>query len=305
MEVGTEGFVAIVNPAAGNGRCGKLAPAALERLRSQGVALEVHETRAPGEAVELARRAHERGKTRFIAVGGDGTAFEILNGLDRALATNGHSKRLQLGFLPLGTGNSFLKDFGDGDVEHGTAALMANRRRTCDVLRLAHTGGVTHSLNLLSFGFVADICTITNAHFKALGAGGYGLGVITALAKLHARPLRMRVDQGQVWEQDMVFVSICNSRFTGGRMMMAPYADTGDGELDIVVCGAMDRRTLITTFPKIFSGRHVHHHQITAARARSIEFFEAQPIDLMIDGEVLRRQPTRIDVLPQAVDVLV
>ncbi|HET6334087.1 MAG TPA: diacylglycerol kinase family protein [Polyangiales bacterium] len=294
-----------MNPAAGNGKCGKLARAALERLRSRGVALEVHETTAPGDASKLAKRAQEQGKSRFLAVGGDGTAFEILNGLSSALAQNGHSQRLQLGFLPLGTGNSFLRDFGAGDIEHATEALVADRRRTCDVLRLEHTEGVTHSLNLLSFGFVADICSITNSRFKALGAGGYGLGVITALAHLHTRPLRMRVDRGELWEQDIVFVSVCNSRYTGGRMLMAPYADTGDGQLDIVVCGAMDRRTLLSTFPKIFSGQHVHHHQITAARARSIELFESQPIDLMIDGEVLRRQPTKIEVLPRALDVLV
>ena len=72
----------------------------------------------------------------------------------------------------------------------------------------------------------------------------------------------MRVDRGELWEQDMVFVSVCNSRYTGGNMLMAPYADTADGELDIVVCGAMDRRTLLATFPKIFSGRHVHHHAV-------------------------------------------
>jgi YegS/Rv2252/BmrU family lipid kinase len=294
-----------VNPAAGNGKCGKLARAALERLRSRGIALEVHETAAPGDASKLAKRAQEQGKSRFLAVGGDGTAFEILNGLSSALGQNGHSQRLQLGFLPLGTGNSFLRDFGAGDIEHATEALVAGRPRTCDVLRLEHTEGVTHSLNLLSFGFVADICSITNSRFKALGAGGYGLGVITALAHLHTRPLRMRVDRGELWEQDMVFVSVCNSRYTGGRMLMAPYADTGDGQLDIVVCGAMDRRTLLATFPKIFSGQHVHHHQITSARARSIELFEAGPIDLMIDGEVLRRQPTKIEVLPRALDVLV
>jgi diacylglycerol kinase (ATP) len=294
-----------VNPAAGNGKCGKLARAALERLRSRGIALEVHETAGPGDASKLAKRAREQGKSRFLAVGGDGTAFEILNGLSSSLAQNGHSERLQLGFLPLGTGNSFLRDFGAGDIEHATEALVAGRRTTCDVLRLEHTEGVTHSLNLLSFGFVADICAITNSRFKALGAGGYGLGVITALAHLHTRPLRMRVDQGELWEQDIVFVSVCNSRYTGGRMLMAPYADTGDGQLDIVVCGAMDRRTLLATFPKIFSGQHVHHHQITSARARSIELFEAEPIDLMIDGEVLRRQPTKIEVLPRALDVLV
>jgi YegS/Rv2252/BmrU family lipid kinase len=303
--VGTDSFVAIVNPAAGNGRCGKLAPAALERLRARGLTFEVFETAAPGDASRFARRAYEQGKTRFVAVGGDGTAFEIVNGLTPALAQNGHGPRLQLGFLPLGTGNSFLRDFGNGHLQHATEALVANRRRTCDVLRLAHTEGVTHSLNLVSFGFVADICSITNAKFKALGAGGYGLGVLSALATLHSRPLRMRVDRGELWEQDVVFVSVCNSRYTGGRMLMAPYADTSDGQLDIVVCGAMDRRTLLTTFPKIFSGRHVFHRLITSARARSIELFETAPIDLMIDGEVLRRQPTRIDVLPHALDVLV
>lgn len=294
-----------MNPAAGNGRCGKLARAALERVRARGIAFEVFETTGPGDASRFAKHAHEQGKAHFLAVGGDGTAFEIVNGLSGALAQNGHTQRLTLGFLPLGTGNSFLRDFGSADVEHATEALVANRRRTCDVLRLVHTEGVTHSLNLLSIGFVADICSITNARFKALGAGGYGLGVLTALAHLHTRPLRMRVDRGEVWEQDMVFISVCNSRYTGGRMMMAPYADTGDGQLDIVVCGAMNRRTLLSTFPKIFSGRHVHHRAIISARARSIELFEPEPIDLMIDGEVLRRQPTRIEVLPRALDVLV
>jgi diacylglycerol kinase (ATP) len=294
-----------VNPAAGNGRCGKLASAALEHVRSRGIQLEVHETTGPGDASRFAKHAFEQGKTHFLAVGGDGTAFEILNGLAAPLAQNGHAPRLKLGFLPLGTGNSFLRDFGSGDIEQATEALVTNRSRTCDVLRLVHTEGVTHSLNLLSFGFVADICAITNQRFKAFGPGGYGLGVLTALATLHTRPLRMRVDRGELWEQDMVFVSVCNSRYTGGRMLMAPYADTGDGQLDIVVCGAMDRRTLLSTFPKIFSGRHVHHHAIISARARSIELFEPEPIDLMIDGEVLRRQPTKIEVLPRALDVLV
>jgi diacylglycerol kinase (ATP) len=103
----------------------------------------------------------------------------------------------------------------------------------------------------------------------------------------------------------MVFLSVCNSRFTGGSMMMAPYADTGDGLADLIVCGAMDRLTLLTTFPKIFRGHHVYHHQISASRARSIEFFESAPIDLMIDGEVLNHTPKRIDVRPAALDVFV
>jgi YegS/Rv2252/BmrU family lipid kinase len=301
-------FVAIVNPAAGSGRCRGLAKAALDRLRSQGVVLEACETRGPGDASRLAERAYADGSRQFIAVGGDGTAYEILNGLGAALApaaSGSPNARATLGFLPLGTGNSFMRDFGQADVEQAVTAIVTNRRRACDVLRLETTESVIHSLNLLSFGFVAEICSITNARYKALGTPGYGLGVVTALARLHTIPLRMRLDDGPLWEQDMVFVSVCNSRFTGGSMMMAPYADTSDGQLDVVVCGAMDRRTLLATFPKIFSGRHVYHHAITAARARRIEFFESAPLDLMIDGEVVRAQPTRMDVLTSAIDVLV
>ena len=294
-----------MNPAAGNGRCGQLAAAALAELREQGVEVEVRETRAPGDATQLARAAAQEGRRRFIAVGGDGTSFEILNGVAEHLGAADPARRVSLGFLPLGTGNSFLRDFGAGDTKQSIAALVERRSRSCDALRLEHEAGVIHSLNLLSLGFVAEICSVANRRFKRLGSAGYGLGVVTALATLSSRPTRLRVDDSQTWEQAMVFLSVCNSRFTGGKMMMAPYADTSDGQADVIVCGAMDRLTLLSTFPKIFRGHHVYHHQISASRCRSLEFFETEPIDLMIDGEVVRHQPKRLDVCPAALDVFV
>ena len=101
-----EAYFTIVNPAAGGGRCGKLAARALEQLRAAGLTLEVRETRAPGEATVHACGAYAEGFRKFIAVGGDGTSFEIVNGLFPDAATQG---RASLGFLPLGTGNSFLR----------------------------------------------------------------------------------------------------------------------------------------------------------------------------------------------------
>jgi diacylglycerol kinase (ATP) len=301
----SESFIAIVNPAAGGGRWGRQAAAALEALRARGVVVEVRETRAAGEATAIAKHELAAGRRRFIAVGGDGTAFEIVNGLRDRLGERDPKQRVSLGFLPLGTGNSFLRDFGRGDATQAIEALVAGRRRACDVLRLEHDAGSLDYLNLLSFGFVAEICALANRRFKRFGASGYGLGVIAALSALRSRPLRMRVDAGPDWEQPMVFVSVCNSRFTGGSMMMAPYADTSDGLADIVLCGAMTRLTLLTTFPKIFRGQHVHHHLISASRARSIELFEPAPIDLMIDGEVIRHAPKRVDVQHAALDVYV
>jgi diacylglycerol kinase (ATP) len=300
-----DSFLAIVNPAAGHGRAGKLAKTEIERLQSRGLAVVVRETGAPGDATRMADNALREGFRRFIAVGGDGTGFEVVNGLSSHLGTKDPAQRVSLGFLPLGTGNSFLRDFGAGTVEHATEALLQRRKRSVDAVKLTHSSGVLHFINLLSFGFVADVCAVTNRRFKLLGQAGYGLGVVATLAGLHTRPLRMRVDGGAPWEQDVVFVSINNSKFTGGNMMMAPYADASDGMLDIVVCGKMSRATLLETFPKIFSGHHVHHHAVTASRARLIELFEGEAIDLMIDGEVIREKPQRVECLHDALDVWV
>ncbi len=118
-------FFAIVNPAAGGGRCGNLAAAALERVRAAGMELEVAATTRAGEATALAREAYARGVRNFLAVGGDGTAFEIVNGLFPEAQTEG---RAALGFLPLGTGNSFLRDFTTRGVEHTIEALAERRR---------------------------------------------------------------------------------------------------------------------------------------------------------------------------------
>lgn len=298
-------FAAIINPVAGGGRCGQHAPAALARLSARGVSVEPHYTRAPGDATQITAELVRSGIRRFIAVGGDGTSFEIVNGLSSQLEQTDPEERVSLGFLPLGTGNSFLRDFGPGDADSAIEALAQGRSRPCDVMRLEHEAGELHYLNLLSLGFVAEICALTNRHFKRLGPSGYGLGVIVALAQLHSRIVRMRTDGETPWEQAMVFVSVCNSRYTGGSMMMAPFADTADGLADVIVCGPMSRLTLLKTFPKIFRGDHVHHYAIRASQAHVLEFFEPEPLDLMIDGEVVRRNPRRITVRPCALDVYV
>src|SRR5262245_31066984 len=116
-------YLAIINPAAGGGRCGKLAAATLQRLRTHGLAVEVIETRQPGDATRIARESYAEGFRRFLAGGGDGTSYEIVNGL---FPLDG-AERVSLGFLPLGTGNSFLRDFTETGAEYAIQAIAAGR----------------------------------------------------------------------------------------------------------------------------------------------------------------------------------
>src|SRR3981189_780211 len=128
-------FFAIVNPPAGGGRSAKLAGPALARLRENGLKVDVIASTAPGHAVQLARRAYAQGYRRFLAAGGDGTAHEILNGV---FAGRAAVERIALGFLPLGTGNSFLRDFAKDGEAASMQALLEGLTRTVDLLRLTH-----------------------------------------------------------------------------------------------------------------------------------------------------------------------
>lgn len=296
-------FLAIVNPAAGGGRCGRLADEAIAGLREGGLDIDVVRTQAAGQATTLAREAHRDGVSDFIAVGGDGTGFEIVNGLfPEALEA---ARRPTLGFLPLGTGNSFLRDFTSDGATFSAAALRSGRARPCDVIRLRHKEGELFYINILSLGFVADVCTLANDRFKRFGELGYGLGVVLTVAGLACEPIPHSIDGGAVDRDPVAFISINNSRFTGGKMMMAPAADVADGHADVIAVGRIGRFKLIRTFPKIFGGTHVEQAEVRAQRARSMEFHVDGPRAAMIDGEVISLWPERLDVLQHALEVRV
>jgi diacylglycerol kinase (ATP) len=166
----TSRYLAIVNPAAGGGRARKLLGPALERLRGGGIDVDVRETSGSGHAADLARDAWREGYRRFISVGGDGTSYEIVNGL---FPLNDGAEKPTIAFLPLGTGNSFLRDFSDRGVDHAMESLIAGRSRPCDVLRLHHKDGVLHYINILSIGFSADVATLRSRRFAHWGEIGY------------------------------------------------------------------------------------------------------------------------------------
>jgi diacylglycerol kinase (ATP) len=296
-------FLAVVNPAAGNGRCRKLVGPALERLRQAGVEFEVAESTRPGHASELVREAYRAGRRRFLAVGGDGTAFEVVNGLFPGAESG---ERPELAFLPLGTGNSFLRDFSDRPVEHTLEAIRLGRSRACDVLRLEHAGGVLHFINLLSLGFAADVADYRNRHFRQGGQLGYLWSVLVVLARLHPQVFPLRVDDEREYDRrGCLFLSFNNSKFTGGTMMIAPQADTGDGLIEFVRWGPIGRAGLLWNLPGLYSGAHIRHRLASRRAARRVEFEAAGPVNVMIDGESLRLDCRRLDVVASAISVVV
>jgi diacylglycerol kinase (ATP) len=296
-------FFAIINPAAGGGRCGKLAGPALDRLRRSGLELEIAETQRPSHGIELAKEGYSAGYRNFLAVGGDGTSYEIVNGL---FPRNPAAERVALGFLPLGTGNSFLKDFTVRGAEEAAEALLADRRRPADVLHLTHAQGELYSINLLTLGFAADVAALANRRFKSLGELGYILGVITCLVCLNRRAFPLRVDHaGELDRRRCLFLAFTNSKFTGGKMMIAPNASPEDGLIEYVRWGPIGRIGLLRTFPRLFDGSHILHPLATRSAVKEIEFELEGPVNVSVDGESLFLHCKKIEILPNALDVLI
>src|SRR6266481_6659822 len=277
-----EAFLAIINPAAGGGRCGERVGAALDRLRAAGIALETAETSAMGDATQIAREAYGHGYRKFLAVGGDGTSYEIVNGLfpesrsqegrsqvsgvgSQGVSVGVEGQVPTLGFLPLGTGNSFLRDFEDGasgmrGLEHAMQALEARRSRPCDVMRLTHKDGAIYYTNLLSVGFAADVAALRHRRFQGLGQFGYLLSIFLCLARLDRRPFPLRLEgQREFDSRRCLFLTFNNSKFTGGTMMIAPDASTDDGLIEYVRWGPIGRLGLIRNLATLYDGTHTRH----------------------------------------------
>ena len=169
------------------------------------------------------------------------------------------------------------------------------------MFRLTHATGHLYFINLLSMGFAADAAVAANRHFKRLGEFGYMLGVLVCLARLRRRAFPLRADEDKELDRRRcLFLSFNNSKFTGGKMMIAPQARTDDGLIEYVRWGPVGRVQLVRNFPTLFDGTHINHPQASRRAVRRIDFSLDAPVDVMVDGEVLTLDCRHIDVLPGA-----
>ena len=295
----------IVNPAAGHG-LGRKTFARLEtRLRTEIPGLEVRFSEHAGHSVGLGREAARGAYDRILCLGGDGTPYEVINGL----YADGRPARLpEIGQIPAGTGNSFLRDFGIETPEQALEAIFAGRRRKADLVAFdSQESGRTvrrHSLNIIGVGLIADILRLTNERLKFLGAAGYSLAVLVRLVRGMSNRIAVEADGRKLDLVDSALVN-SNSKYTGGKMMIAPKAGTSDGRADLVVFDRPNRREMVGIFSGVFSGKHLAHPRVDLVQAASITVEADPPLRLMADGELLGFTPLRLKVLPAELDILV
>ena len=296
---GTDMNVCVIyNPRAGNGRAKKLLPQVQRAFHAGGIQADILQTEFPGHAVELVQQVPLKNYDGIVAAGGDGTIFEVLNGLLK----RDPFVDVPLGVLPIGTGNAFARDLDltNRTWQRGIELIARNQPSPVDVGTFRTDGNLFYFLNILGMGFVTDIAQ-TASHFKWLGNMAYSIGVFVQLARLSATPVILEAD-GRTLTREMIFVEVSNSRYTS-NFLIAPHASLVDGKLDVVVLNPMSRWRLIRSFSKIFTGEHIHLPEVETFQVNRLRITTDTGRLLSPDGELLGSTPVEIECIPGAIRV--
>ena len=290
----------VFNPHAAGGRAARLLPSVREAL-ARFADVDVLQTRGPGDAVAHVAEADLSQYDGLVAAGGDGTLFEVVNGL----YTQPRDQRRPLGLVPVGTGNAFARDLGllPGDWVKGIALIGRDRPRAMDVGRVDMEGAepAFHFVNIVGAGLPVDAMRAAE-RLKFLGSSAYSVAALWRAMILKTFPLVLDID-GKVIEQDALFVEISNTRYTGTSFLMAPSAHADDGLLDVTVVRRLSRPRLLRLFPTIYRGRHVHYEEVFTCQARTIRIAAPDGLTLAPDGELRGSTPATITCLPGDLEI--
>jgi YegS/Rv2252/BmrU family lipid kinase len=301
----------IVNPASAAGRTGRHFDAIARAVRAHLGDFECAFTKARGDGVRLAREARDAGAALVVAVGGDGTASEVIDGL-----VEGAPRRAEplFGFIPRGTGGDLRKTIGlAGDLDSAARTLAHGNEVVLDLGRLELTRPegareVRHFANVAGFGVSGVVSGKVNRGLKLpSGKLSFMLASASALLSWTDQPVRWRADDGPWQEERITALSVCNGRYFGGGMLVAPDALMDDGLFDVVVWKDLGLADFITKKRMLYDGRHVELSNTRVLRARTVEAepLEGAEIPLDVDGEAPGFLPARFTILPGSLRIRV
>ena len=292
--------VLIVNPRAGGGRVAREMPEVERELLARRIDHRIVETEGPGHAVALTREALEAGERFVVAVGGDGTVHEVVNGMlpeGRPLAHDA-----VLGVVAAGSGSDFVKTFGlPGDSVRAVRHLAGDRTYQIDAVRVSYRDGDGQGhrcfVNIGEAGLGAAVVRRAARLPRRMRGGRYFVGFWIELARYRPGEIRLRADRKE-WTGRAVNVIVANCQFFGNGMRISPRSYPGDGLLDVQINHG-PKSEAFTLLPKIYRGEHVPHPHIKELRGAVVEVEGDRPLALEADGESLGTTPARFEILPQ------
>jgi len=305
--------IVVVNPKSQGGATGARWPEISSQLQKH-FAFEEVITQAAGDATRLTRDALASGAERVIALGGDGTINEVVNGFfsdGEAIAPTA-----AFGLIPFGTGGDFRRTMMiPTELDAAARIIAADHRRILDLGRLDYTtptGAAASRMfaNICSFGISAVVDRLVNKSKKRFGRLSFALATARATFSYKNQRVHLRFDDDAATAIDITIntVAVANGRYFGGAMKVAPEAEVDDGLFDVVCLGDFGKAEILFKGTRIYKGAHLDMDKVSHRRARivdasPVEAGEAVEIDL--DGENIGRLPARFSLLPRALSMVV
>lgn len=298
-----------MNPVAGGGRGQALQTqivAELDKKFPQGYELAL--TSEPGSAIQLAREAAKQGARLLIAMGGDGTINEVVNGLfDHQKPLNPYC---ELGILNCGSGGGLAQTLGlPAGIADQLELICRAPAKPLDVgiVRFQNSNGEPAERLFVSEcqgGIGGAVVSRVGMKHKRLG-GTLAFGMVAISELLHYRATQMttRVDGRVPQAKYRIGFTVGNGRFCAGGMQLTPGALPDDNWLDILQIDEMNLLNRLVNFSKVYSGRHIRSPFFTLQQAKTIEIDSDPPVWFETDGELIGKTPCRIGILPAAIRV--
>jgi len=296
----------IVNPAAARGQARVKAGAILSLLTDRGLDFDVDYTSGPGQAIAFSRAAAEAGYETVVALGGDGTSQEVINGLMQGSNTDPAGT---LGVLPVGSGNDFAYGVGIPlDVKTAVEHLVAGQTRLIDV-GFVHVDGVPDRYfgNGVGIGFDAQVAVESTRVKRLRGFAMYFWALLKTLVLRYRIPT-LTIDDGQrVHTQPALLISVSNGQRYASGFLLAPQAMMNDGLFDICLADEMTRLKTLSFLPKAMRGTHIYEPEVTMGHATRVVVTSEDDLVAHVDGEILCTAAHRLEmeIIPHSLRVIV
>ena len=286
----------LYNPISGFGSGNKMIRNVIKDFKNAKKSFTITKAERPGHIKNLCQNIPA--KQNVIIIGGDGTFSEAINGL----MLNLNYQTITIGFLPGGTGNSFMHDLNAQTYSKAFSLLLDNKTKKIDILKLSLTKNKEYALNIVGWGLVSDI-NLLSEKLRFLGSSRYTLASIYYIFRKKNRFAKITVDNN-VQKGNFLFAMCLNTIHTGKGMKAAPNALLDDGKLDVILLESnISTWNLLILLPKLFTGEHVKSPFIRYIQAKKITIEPIEDSLLNIDGENKLQTPVSVSVLPQKINI--
>ncbi len=288
----------LINPISGKQKSKKIFQSINHTLKLKNINFDYSETEYSGHAIKIAKELDLNSYNGIIIIGGDGTFHEVISGL----MSRTDNKKIPIGIVPGGSGNSFLYSEKDNDPNSIFNKILKFEKQKIDVLKVKTPDDLLYSINLVGWGLVTDIGKSAEK-YRWLGTSRYTLVSLIEIIKNKSRNATLIIENKE-YKKTFTFIIACNTKYVGKGMYMAPSAVINDGLLDlIIVKGNLSRRLLFKTLPKLFKGTHINDPNIEYKQISKFSLLTKDKDLLNIDGELKGTTSIEVEVVNNAIEV--